>query len=63
MNAFAKIVNKAAGRVNKIRCSIGFHDWRSDSDIIPSTIGKGDICLVWWVCDRCAHSKVKCILR
>lgn len=44
-------------------CKIGIHDWHSDSDLIESTLDKGTITLIWWVCERCSESKVKCILR
>ncbi len=41
-------------------CKVGIHDWYSDSCIITSDDGK-TIALIWWVCRRCSHNKLKFI--
>lgn len=51
------------GVVGMLACKIGMHRWRSDSDYFVGIAKMKEITLVWWQCERCAHSKLKCILR
>lgn len=49
-------------RMMRLLCLIGLHKWEGDCDNVMGEVN-GCITLGWWQCKRCAHSKLKFILR
>lgn len=46
--------------IHKIMCLIGFHNWEGKAANFTEQEER-TITIVWWECDRCGGSKLKCI--
>lgn len=49
--------------VRRMACKCGWHEWVSDYECIESTTDKGTLVIIWWNCNHCWETKLKCLLR
>lgn len=47
--------------IRRLLCRLGWHRWDPKGGTIESDTGT--ITLIWWQCDDCGASRLKCILR
>ena len=50
-----------SGFIGTLKCLVGLHEWTDYASNVDGDMSF--ITLVWWQCDRCAESKLKCILH
>lgn len=47
--------------IQRIACRCGFHAWDASGANVTDQSGR-TVTLIWWECDACGQSRLKCIL-